>query len=254
MVVVNFDETDMLMKSPKGQLYLSFVLAAVQRFNKLHQGLIFCVMSGTNVRPLHDHLMASSRGKPPKEIPLPLLQSNHVHQVLRDLFVRSNPNNNVKSSESCKSDLEFVAQVLGGVPRYIELLVYSLGEQKVESNFAMEVYKSTLSSGKIQPHALLERVKELINIRYSTTFTDLVRTLRCKTLVAYSLFQWPIDRISLIGGKSVGDLETNGVVFVEDMKLVFPLVLLLNLASAGSPGNVPMLLQKFNVMLSSEIL
>jgi hypothetical protein len=56
----------------------------------------------------------------------------------------------------------------------------------------------------------------------------------------------------LIGGKSVGDLETNGVVFVEDDTLVFPLVLLLNLAHAGHAPHVPLLLQKFDVMLSCD--
>ena len=172
MVVINFDETNMLMRSKEGQLYLSQVLAAAQEFNKQRKGFIFCIMSGTNVRPLHDLLLASSGGKAPKQIPLPLLKPHHVVQVLKDLFERSSPDEKVDFSQVCKRDLDFVAQVLGGVPRYIELLVYSLGEQKDIRSFAMEAYGTRLKSDTIRPRELLQRVKDLMNIRYSWTFSE----------------------------------------------------------------------------------
>jgi hypothetical protein len=90
------------------------------------------------------------------------------------------------------------------------------------------------------------------NVTACKIMLSTLRTVQCKILVAYSLLQWPIGRLLLIGGKSVGDLETNGVVFVEDDTLVFPLVLLLNLAHAGHAPHVPLLLQKFDVMLSCD--
>ena len=253
MVVINFDETNMVMAFDQGRNYLRQVLAAVQEFNRERKGFIFCTLSGTNVRPLHDLLKASSGGKAPKEIPLPLLQEDHVYEVLKDLLDRSNPDKKVEVSQGCIEELDFVAQVLGGVPRYIEMLIYSLGEQKAESAFAMEVYGKILSSNAIHPHAQLERVKELINKRYGWTFAELIRTVPCRILVSYSLFQWPISRGDSVGGiKTIGDLETDGVVFVQDDTIVFPLVLLLNFAQAGHAQHLPMLLQKFDVMLSPD--
>jgi hypothetical protein len=253
MVVINLDETNMAMKYDDGTKYLTGVLAAVQHFNTQHKGFVFCTLSGTNVRPLHDLLKASSGGMAPKEIPLPLLQSHHIYEVLKDLLERSNSGKKVNLSVEHREQLNFVAQVLGGVPRYIEMLVYSLGEEKAKISFAMEVYRKAFSSNTIGPHALLERVKELIMDRYGWTFTELVRKVNCKTLVAYSLFQWPISRGDKVGDITIGGLETDGVVFVQDDEtIVFPLILLLNLAQAGSAKDLPILLQKFDVMLSCD--
>ena len=174
MVVIYFDETNTVMAFDQGRHYLRQVLAAVQQFNRRRKGFIFCTLSGTNIRPLHDLLKASSGGMAPKEIPLPLLQKDHVYQVLKDLWDRSKPDEEVNISQNASKKLDFVADVLGGVPRYIEMLVYSLGEQKAHNNFAMEVYGKTLISNAIRPHALLERVKELINLR-STVWMDVCR-------------------------------------------------------------------------------
>ena len=255
IVVINFDKTNMIMRSQGGCDYLNKVLRIVHHFNAQRKGYIFCIMSGTNVRPLHDLLMTSSGGYTPKEIPLPLLHSSHVLEVIKDLLGCCIPDKNIEISQECTAELDFVAQVLGGVPRYIELLVYGLGEQRAEGNFAMEVFATKLSStsGSIHPHELLQRITELINERYSWTFTKLVKTLPCKVLVAYSIFEWPIYRNDVVGDETVGDLETEGAVFVQDnTKLVFPLVLLLNLAEAGHGPHLPMLLEKFNVMLSCD--
>jgi hypothetical protein len=48
LVVINFDETNMLLKhGDQGKQYLLAVLAAVQAFNNRRQGFIFGIMSGT---------------------------------------------------------------------------------------------------------------------------------------------------------------------------------------------------------------
>jgi len=45
-------------------------------------GFVYLILSGTNVRPLHDAIQKSSSGVAPKEIPLPLLEVKHMQEVL----------------------------------------------------------------------------------------------------------------------------------------------------------------------------
>jgi hypothetical protein len=243
------DETNMAMKTDQGVEYLMDVVAAVRHFNKQRKGFVFCILSGTNVRSLHD-LVQQSSGQPPKEILLPLLTSEHILDVLQDMFERSNPTEQVQISDERKEELTFVVNVLGGVPRYVELLVYALGD--TGNHFARMAYWKRLSSGDIEPHAVMERVKEHINARYSRVFGDMLQTVPCKALAAYSLFGWRVTRLEKIGDKSVGDLETAGIVFLQGDKLVFPMILLLRMAKEGFGSEIPMLLRHFDVRLSSD--
>eukprot|EP00978_Attheya_sp_CCMP212_P048403 scaffold515941_cov157-Attheya_sp.AAC.1 len=110
-----------------GQQYLLSILADVQAFNRLQKGFVFCIMSGTNVRDLHDVLRVASNGIAPLEIPLPLLRDVHV---------------------------------LGGVPRYIEVLVFLLGSN-LEREFDPQTYLSHLTNPP-QPHELLEKIRTVI--------------------------------------------------------------------------------------------
>lgn len=65
-----------------------FILASVQAFNKRQVGFLFCIMSGTSVRGLHDVLNASRREIAPFDIPLPLLGVDHMTEILLDLATR----------------------------------------------------------------------------------------------------------------------------------------------------------------------
>ena len=66
LIVVNFDETNKVLEMEgTGKTYLMNLLAAVADFNAHQEGFVFCIMSGTNVRDLHDTLKAASHGSPP---------------------------------------------------------------------------------------------------------------------------------------------------------------------------------------------
>ena len=249
LTVINFDETNMVMKTDQGEGYLMDVVAAVRHFNRQRKGFLFCILSGTNVRSLHDLVQHTSR-QPPKEIRLPLLTPEHIFDVLQDFLGRSNPTEQVQISEERKEELTFVVNVLGGVPRYVELLVYALGD--TGKQFARMAYWKRLNSGDIEPHAVMERVKEHINARYSRVFGDMLQTVPCKALAAYSLFGWRVTRPKKFGDQSVGDLETAGIVFLQGDKLVFPMILLLRMAKEGFGSEIPMLLRHFDVRLSSD--
>lgn len=98
----------------------------------------------------------------------------------------------------------------------------------------------------------MERVKELIKARYSRAFGEMLQTVPFEALAAYSLFGWCVTRLDKIGDKSVGDLETAGIVFLQGDKLVFPIILLLQMAKEGFGSEIPMLLRHFDVRLSSD--
>lgn len=139
LVVINIDETNILMKHSSGQDYLFNVLAAVSAINaERKSGFLFCIMSGTNVSHLHD-LLRSSSSLAPKEIPLPLLESQHVIDILNDMSVRLCQKPLIESKR-----LNFVVEVLGGVPRYIEMLVYCLGE--IEQKFSKKQYCAAVTT------------------------------------------------------------------------------------------------------------
>ena len=71
--------------------------------------------------------------------------------------------------------------------------------------------------------------------------------------MSYSLFKWPIRRTDEVGGKKLAISKPTELSLCKTTtQFVFPLVLLLNLASAGHEQYLPMLLQKFNVMLSPD--
>ena len=278
LVVINFDETNKLQLDPSSAdyRYLSRILGIIRKFNYMGIGFIFCIFSGTNVRKQHDLLKASSGGIPPLEMPLPLLGSDHVVEVLEDLLERAPGYDQSKASEISKENkklLGFALQVLGGVPRYIEMLVHSLGELKSSKGFTWASFRDALTSdtGGLNVHSrshfLLERVRKLIEIRYDWELSHILSEIQCQIVVGYSLFEWPVTRETLIGkaGKKykVEDLERNGMVFLRQiengssnasdsskLKLLFPLVLLLR--TVRGTMDPPMLLKNFGVMLSSE--
>ena len=85
LIIVNFDETNMLLKTKEeGMQYLLRVLAGILAFNKRQGGFIFCIMSGTNVRDLHNVLKTASSGNAPLEIPLPLLGIGHMTEIVEN--------------------------------------------------------------------------------------------------------------------------------------------------------------------------
>jgi hypothetical protein len=143
--VINFDETNYLVADEEGKQFLVKLLSIFLDFNKTQQGFVFCIFSGTNVRKQHD-LRKAWFGEAPEEISLPILGTDQVMTVLRDLLSRKiddmdddrdagNPmisaeneeNLNLAISPENKGTLDFLIEVLGGVPCYVEMLEYALG-------------------------------------------------------------------------------------------------------------------------------
>ena len=248
LIVLNLDETNVVMSSEEGKQYLRSVLAALTGVNQLKVGFVFATLSGTNVRPLHNLLKETSSGVPPKEIPLPLLEVKHMQEVLLDLQQRQ------KRGWSLGQQLDFALEVLGGVPRYLEMLAFLLGEQ--DGHFTHRKYCAELEEGRCDAHSLLERVKGLILEQYGDEFVMMLGGVPRRLLAAYSLFGWPVTRDFKIGDDSVGDLEAQGCVFVTgngpNVTLHVPLVLLLLCLADGRGPDAPMLLTHFDVVLSPD--
>jgi hypothetical protein len=152
------------------------------------------------------------------------------------------------------------------VPRYIEVMVFLLGKNDDLRRFDSKTYISSLKESP-QPHKLLEGIRHTINAQYGTTFTSMLRRATQKVqwiaLVSTSLFRWNVTRDDKFGDQTIAELESAGILFVEqtnahtaivaEYTVVFPLLFLTHLVQNGDSGMaVPMLLQNFNVMLSSD--
>lgn len=127
LIVLDLDGTNMVMKTELGRQCLMDVVAVVLHFNRQRKGFTFCILSGTNVRSLHDLVQCTS-GQPPKEILLTLLTPEHILDVLQELFEWSNLTEQVQIYDERKEELTFVVNVLGRVPLCMELLVHALGD------------------------------------------------------------------------------------------------------------------------------
>jgi hypothetical protein len=208
LVVINFDETNMLLQhGDQGKQYLLAVLAAVQAFSNRRQGFVLCIMSGTNVRDLHDVLKVLAGGTAPLEIPLPLLCVTHMKEILVDLAGRCAASPSTTTTTTVGEDLEFPLKVLGGVPRYIEVMVFLLGKDD-QRCFDSSTYISSLKNSP-QPHLLLEGIRNAINAQYGETFTMML--LRAtqdawSALVSTSLFRWNVTRDDKFGDRTIAEL------------------------------------------------
>ena len=56
------------------------------------------------------------------------------------------------------------------------------GEQRVESNFAMEAYANAFNAEPIRPHVLLEHVKDHMNSWYGRCFKNWFKAYHAKFL------------------------------------------------------------------------
>ena len=261
LIVVNFDETNKVLEMGEtGKTYLMNLLATVADFNALQKGFVFCIMSGTNVRDLHDTLKAASQGNAPLEIPLPLLSNEHMVEILEDLANRANKSS-AQSNVTVKkeSELNFVVTALGGVPRYVEALAFRLG---ASPNFDPSVYVQHVRNPP-GPLQLLTEVRNKISQQYGSLFEEIMTTATrdvWEALVCASLFRWAVSRETAFGHHRVRELESRGVLFVittqnevtgqNALTIVFPLIFLTYILE--NTTDCPMLLRHFDVPLSSD--
>ncbi len=215
LVLINIDETNVLMRKLSGVDYLETVLAAVVSLNANHLngvGFLFIVLSGTNARDLHDMLTAFSSGRKPQEIPLPLLKLEDMDVVLRDLLRRGGGDAN---KWVAPSKLDYLLQLLGGVPRYLEALVFSLGQSGKE--FTLDKFVETTENADFRADAVLLSLSEIIRDKYGELYAETFNFAGDPALlIGYSLFGWLVaSRTERISGLTVGDLETMGLIFLE---------------------------------------
>lgn len=255
LVVINLDETNELPGGERGKTFLKAVLKAVLSFNRKKIGYVFVILSGTNVRDLHDAIQSAS-GSSPVEIPLPLLKEAHMQEVL--LHLGREESSSGGSNASFPSELSFVLQVLGGVPRYLEVLAFLLGQEEIYVNsvFSLAVYRKRLVDLGCNAPVLLEKVKSAIVVRYGDILMDSIVGVNLDAVVSLSLFAWPVTRREKVGTVTIGELERRGTLFLQPVPETdtvvarMPLVLLLFCTPSGQ--GTAMLLKHFDVMLSSD--
>jgi hypothetical protein len=246
MVVINIDETNMLMGRSKGEEYLKSVVSCVCNFNQRSKGFVLLILSGTNVVPLHQ-LVTMASGAPPVEIMLPLLEASHMREVLSDLAQR------IGAAETISQEMDFVFEVLGGVPRYVELLAFELDRDG--EYFCIDAFRRNLHEC-VDAAALLEKVVLGIVARYGREFAVMLSGIPRNVVVAYSLSGWHVSRATLFGDFSAGQLESRGIVFVVGQEphatIRLPLILLLRAAPIVASSEARMLLKHFDVLLTAD--
>ena len=132
--------------------------------------------------------------------------------------------------------------MLGGIPRYVEMLVYAIGDPTNRNEFSWDTFRESLKSDSSKiavcktAHALVRRVSKYIETRYGQALLVLLPEIPHKIVVGYSVFEFPVGRATKIGtSKTVADLEKSGAIFLRTKQidgddvliLTFPLVLLL---------------------------
>ncbi len=193
-VRIHFDETNVVMRYEDGRRYLVNMLGKIREINESRTlGFLYCILSGTNARSLHD-LLRTASCVAPLEVPLPLLECHHVREVLCDLAERGS------NKESLGKDLDFFINVLDGVPRYIEMLVFVLGCHGNEKVFRHGRFTKCLKLDSQPAAAILEAVKIGITTQYGSKFELTLTGLPVFGLVATSLFQWHMNREDTLGG------------------------------------------------------
>ncbi len=222
-VLINIDETNVLMRKEAGVDYLEAVLAAVVALNASHLpgvGFLFIVLSGTNAKELHRTLTSFSSGRKPQEIALPLLKIDDMEVVLRDLLRRGGGD---ADKWVVPTKLGYVLQLLGGVPRYLEALVFCLGQ--LGNEFTLDQFVETMQKADFRADSVLSRLSEVIRDKYGELYADTFGDVGDPLLVmSYSLFGWRVaSRNVKIGGFAVSDLESKGLVFLERTESKFRL-------------------------------
>ena len=135
--------------------------------------------------------------------------------------------------------LDFVMCILGGVPRFVEMLAFVIGRPENVVSFSPSSYVTNLGAptqlgDEINPNTLLDMIKYRVVQQYGPTFETTLHGIEdVHTLLAFSLFRgspFKVTRDDNLFGKTVGEMEKEGIIFLtsqEPAHLQIPLFVLL---------------------------
>ncbi|CAG8568615.1 6571_t:CDS:2 [Funneliformis mosseae] len=198
----------------------------------------------------------SSSGAKIYDIALPLLKPEHAQEVILELANRGLREDSKERVTKLSPYLEVHIRLLGVVGRFLESMIFEMAilgwaaqnDQDVfGEKFHYEGFRYFLRNMQYQSEhcrTLLLQTQKHIDKKYHRYFKqfeeDENRDL-VPELVAYSLFEWPVDRTTTLGKRkrSVDELEKKDMLFLDgDSKIKLPFITLAHLYGLLNPNRI----------------
>ena len=206
MVIFNLDETNDLLDNDEGKKKFLQSLFRILR-NAARGCCLLSILSGTNSVELFDQVKVSQSKF--VDIELSLIELESAKQII--LGMTKNPNNYVVSPF-----LEYFLTLCGGVGRYLEIAILQMsiigGSREGFKQDCYEFFLKNMQNSQTIG-VILEKVTLEVLVQYPKVFLKYEDSI--DLLSYYTLFQWTVQRATMINNRSVGDLEKEGLVFLQ---------------------------------------
>jgi GTPase SAR1 family protein len=208
LVIINIDETNLLLANQEGANYLKQIIEILRSASK--DNYLISILSGTHSVALFDFFDIS--GAKHVDIDLPLIELNSAKEII--LGMSSNPN-----SYSVNEHLEYLLRLCGGIGRYLEIAIIEMSIMGgAVKGFKQDCYENFLDNFQTsqQIEILLGKVTMSVLTHYPNVFSNFGSSI--ELLSCYTIFEWVVDRMTMINDISVGELEKKGMVFLQPVK------------------------------------
>ncbi|CAG8565893.1 13138_t:CDS:2 [Funneliformis caledonium] len=252
LFIINIDETNVLFEHGKAS-WLKRLLYSIS--NAICKGyFIFVILTGTHASNLFE--LVKSSGAKIYDIALPLLKPEHAQEVILELANRGLREDSKERVTKLSPYLEVHIRLLGVVGRFLESMMFEMAilgwaaqnDQDVfGEKFHYEGFRYFLRNMQYQSEhcrTLLLQTQKHIDKKYHRYFKqfeeDENRDL-VPELVAYTLFEWPVDRTTTLGKRkrSVEELEKKDMLFLDgDSKIKLPFITLAHLYGLLNPNHI----------------
>jgi Cdc6-like AAA superfamily ATPase len=214
LLIVNLDETNELLDNDEGKQYLKKLFRILRNAAKSFS--LLTILSGTHSVELFQQVKISQCKF--IDIELPLIELEPAKEIILGMTTNSN-------SYQVSHFLEYLLKLCGGVGRYIEVAIIQMsimGSAKMNgaltvgfNPIAYEYFLENLQTSE-NIENLLAQLTVGVLTHYPKVFS---RYAPCIELLScYTLFQWKVQRETIIKGLCVGDLEKEGLVFLQPIQ------------------------------------
>ena len=205
LLIINLDETNDILDSEEGAKYLKKLFRILR--NAADSFCLLTILSGTHSVDLFEQVKISQCKF--VDIELSLIGLDAAKDVI--LGMTANPSEN-----NISPYLEYVLTLCGGVGRYLEISIIQMSIiGGAEKGFKHDCYERFLKYFQTSQNIeiLLEKVTTEVLAHYPKVFLKFASFI--DLLSCYTLFQWNVQRATMINRISVGDLEKEGLVFLQ---------------------------------------
>lgn len=208
LVIINLDETNELLNHDAGKNLLKELFRVLR--NAARNFTLLTILSGTHSVDLFEQVKISQCKF--VDIELKLITLEGAKEIVCGM---------TESDCDISSHLEYLLTLCGGVGRYLEIAIIQMSKigafRQNGSNikgFRADSYNHFLHElQKEESQNLLDKLTTGVLEHYPKVFerySSFIGLLSC-----YTLFQWPVSRENTIGKKLVGDMEKDGLVFLQ---------------------------------------